>query len=85
MFLESDTNLAGNIAAIADDLLSQGRTSEAVDVVYEALAQVGYPYRAMAEVAVKKFSSRRMAAVAGTSAVTEAGDEPVLSCQVNAA
>jgi hypothetical protein len=85
MFLESDTTLAGNIAAVADELVRQGRTSEAVDVVYQALAQVGYPYRAMAEVAVKKFSSRRMAAIAETSAAAQLSDEPAMTCQVNAA
>ncbi|HEY3319271.1 MAG TPA: hypothetical protein VGP72_02200 [Planctomycetota bacterium] len=72
MFWENDTTFSGNVAAIAADLVHQGRTSDAVDVVYEALARVGYPYRAMAEVAVKKFSSRKMAAVADSSFATVA-------------
>lgn len=85
MFLQNDTTLAGNIATIADELVRQGRTSEAVDIVYEALARVGYPYRAMAEVAVKKFSSRRMATISEAPVAVESRTEPAMTCQVNAA
>lgn len=65
MFLQSEPNAAYDIAMLAENMIRLGRRSEAIELVYEAMSKMGYPYRNMAEVAVSKLMARRSAETAG--------------------